>query len=167
VIWYEIGFGSLLVVVLITLSIYYGRQQLLALRRLRQTPDLPDEEMRYERSKAYRRIISCSGTLLLAAMLIVLLVYGLPVQQIADQREGFPPGMNSPFAEEDIQLVRIWGWTLIAFLLVLMAVLTLAGIDLIATRRYGLRQYRKLQADRRAMIQRQANRMRRERNGHG
>ncbi len=166
-IWYEIVCGSLLVGVLLALSVYFSRQQLLMLRHLRQTPGLPAEEMRYERQKAYRRLVSCSLTLVLAVLLVVLLVYGWPVEPIADERGGFDPGKEPPIPDEQRPLLRIWGWTLISFLLVLMLVLILAAVDLLATRRFGLRQYRKLQDDRRAMVQRQVNRMRRERNGHG
>ena len=50
--------------------------------------------------------------------------------------------------------------------LVLMAILYLAAADLWAIRQYSLRHHRKIQADRRAMIEDQAARMRRQRNGH-
>jgi hypothetical protein len=50
---------------------------------------------------------------------------------------------------------------------VLFVVLVLAGIDVWATRRYAITQFRKIQTDRRAMIERQVIKMRQERNGHG
>jgi hypothetical protein len=53
----------------------------------------------------------------------------------------------------------------VALLVVLLAVVVLAALDLLAIRRWGLRQFRKLQADRRAMIERQASRLRQGRNG--
>jgi hypothetical protein len=54
----------------------------------------------------------------------------------------------------------------IGFLLVLLGIVGMAALDILATRRYGLRHFRQIQADRRAMIERQVARMRRDRNGH-
>ena len=48
----------------------------------------------------------------------------------------------------------------------LLTVLALAAVDLFSTRSYARQAYRKLQADRRAMIERQVTRLRGERNGH-
>jgi ABC-type Fe3+ transport system permease subunit len=162
VVWSEIIVGSLIVLLLLGLSFHFGRLQLVALRKLRQSPDLPVEEQRYERSKAHRRLVSCALTLLLAFLMAVLLFFTHPSQRWAELAD-----LNREYTEEQKVLLRIWGWTLVAALLVLLLVLALAAIDLLSTRRYGLKQYRKLQADRRAMIERQANRIRRERNGHG
>jgi ABC-type Fe3+ transport system permease subunit len=162
VVWSEIIVGALLVLLLVGLSLYFGRHQVVALRKLRETPDLPVEEMTYERRKAHRRLVSCALMMILAILLAVLLSFADPTQRLADAQEAF----RREYSDEEKLLMRIWAGTLIAALLVLLIVLVLAGIDLLSTRRYGLTQYRKLQADRRAMIERQANRMRRDRNGH-
>jgi ABC-type Fe3+ transport system permease subunit len=164
--WSEIVFGSLLVVVLLVLAVAYGRSQWQALRRLRDDSSLPDEELRYERRKAKRRLASCALLLVMAVLLGVLLaVFGEGAQSMADRfgQEGPVAAENLP--AEDRLFLRRWGGTLIAFLLALLAVLVLAALDLMETRRYGLRQYRKLQAERRAMIQRQTTRLRQERDG--
>ena len=62
-------------------------------------------------------------------------------------------------------LVRVWVGQWIAVLLVMLVVLVLAALDLWATRRFAFRQYRKINDDRRAMIRRQVNRMREQKNG--
>jgi hypothetical protein len=166
--WPEIVFGVLLILALLVLSGEFGRRQVLSLRRLRQTPELPADEVRYERRKAYRRLVSCGLTLILAVLLAVLLaLYEGPALQLAEERKGHTAETAPSFTEDQLWFLRIWGGTWFAFLLILTAVLILAVIDLLATRRYGLGQFRKLQADRRAMIERQARRMRRDRNGHG
>jgi hypothetical protein len=85
---------------------------------------------------------------------------------LAEQRDGLDADAAPEFTAEEKVFLRIWGGTWIALLLVLMLVLVLAAVDLLSTRRYALRQYRKLQEDRRAMVARQAKRMRRERNGY-
>jgi ABC-type Fe3+ transport system permease subunit len=164
--WYQTIFGGVLVVVLVALSVYFGRLQILELRKLRQNADvLPNEEIRYERRKAYRRLVSSALLMVLAVLLVVLLTYELPAQEIVEQRKAL--GDNLQLSEEQKEFVRTWGWTWMSFLVVLMAVIVLAGIDLMSTRLYAIRQFRKLHADRRAMIERQAQRMRQQRNGHG
>jgi hypothetical protein len=139
-----------------------------ALRRLRFADAMPEEELHYERGKARRRLFSCALTLLLAVLLVALLTFlEGPAQQIADHRAAQAADEAPAWAPGQVQLVRIWGWTWLVFLVVLMIVVLLAAVDLWATRRFALRQYRKIAQDRRAMIERQANRLRQERNGLG
>jgi hypothetical protein len=68
---------------------------------------------------------------------------------------------------QDKQFSRVFGGYWVAALLVLGVIVTIAGVDLFATRRYGLRQLRRIQDDRRAMIQRNLDRYRQERDGDG
>lgn len=165
--WSEIIFGSALVAGLTALGCFFGQRQWQHLRELRTT-SLPDEEMTWERRKAWRRLIS-SGLLLVLAVLLgmLLAVYEPAAQRLADEREGLTAEEAPPFTAEQRMFLRIWGGTWIAILLVLMTVVFLAAIDLWATRRYAQRQFRKLQADRRSMIERQMIRLRQERNGEG
>jgi hypothetical protein len=166
--WYQTVFGTVLVVVLFGLSFYFGQLQLMELRKLRRMVDvLPDEERRYERRKAYRRLISSALLLVLGILLIVLLTYEHPAQQIVDEREALPDPAATPFTEAQREFLRTWGWTWLSFLVVLLVVIALAGIDLMSTRWYALRQFRKLQADRRAMIERETQRIRQQRNELG
>ncbi len=163
--WYQTLFGAVLVVVLVGLAVYYGRLQLLELRRLRLLQDiLPDEEARYERRKSYRRLITSALLLVLGVLLIVLLTYERPAQQIVEVRKMLADP-DTPFTEEQREFLRPWLWTWLSFLVVLMAVIVLAGLDLMSTRLFAIRQFRKLQADRRAMIERETQRMRQQRNG--
>jgi hypothetical protein len=165
VIWSEIVFGTVLVVVLVLVSVVYGWRQLHQLRRLRAS-SLPDEEMRWESRKAWRRLVSSGLTFVMALLLAALLgFYESHAQRLADERDAVAPGTELT-AEQKV-FVRKWIGLLIALLAVLFTVVLLAGVDLWATRRYARRQFRKLQADRRAMIERQATRLRQERNGHG
>jgi hypothetical protein len=165
--WYQTIFGGVLVVLLLGLSVFFGRLQFLELRNLRQNVNvLPAEEIRYERRKAYRRLVSSALLLVLAVLLVVLLTYESPAQQIVEQRNALAND-NVELTDEQKAFARTWGWMWMSFLVVLMAVIVLAGIDLMSTRLYAIRQFRKLRADRRAMIERQAQRMRQQRNGHG
>jgi flagellar biosynthesis/type III secretory pathway M-ring protein FliF/YscJ len=170
--WPQIIFGAALIAALLFLALYYGWRQVVALRRLRLNPDLPGEERRYQHRQAVGRLVNSVLLLVLAALLTGVMVYlEPPTQQLVDQHaaavaKGEKPPERTP---EQRQLVLVWGWWWVAFLVVLLAVVVLAALDLLAIRRWGLRQYRKLQADRRAMIERQAGRLRQERqerNGH-
>jgi hypothetical protein len=165
--WSQIVFGTALVVVLLVLSFTFGWRQIVSLRELRQKPDLPDDEARHERIKAWRRLLSCTLTLVLAILLAVQMIFFEDqAERFAQQRQALPAEQRDTFTDQEKTFLRVWGGTWIALLLVLLVVVLLALIDLWATRRHGLRAYRKIQADRRAMIERQVIRMRQERNGH-
>lgn len=164
--WSEILFGSLLAAGLLAMSLYYGWRQFRALRQLKTADGLPDDEHRYERRKAYRRLVMSALTLLIGLLIAVLLAaYDSTAGRVMREREGVDPAV--PITPEQRALVKLYVGTWIGALVALFVVLVLAGLDLLATRQYGLRQYRKLAGDRRAMIQRQAARLRGERNGDG
>lgn len=166
--WTQILFGAILVVVLLSVAVLYIVRQVLALRRLRTTEEMPLEERIYLHGRARRRLVTSLLLLLLGGMLLVDLLYlEVPAQQLADQREKSQQQNDSPsLNEEQRSFARVYGWFFVLFLLVLMIVVFLAGLDYWATRRYGLRQHRKLLDDRRAMIEREVSRLRQERNGH-
>lgn len=165
--WTQIFFGAVLVVVLLFVAVLYVVRQILALRRLRQTEEMPLEEHAYLQSRARRRLFTSLLLFVLGGMLLVdLLFLEVPAQQLADQRdrsqqEGEPPPLN----EEQRSFARLYGWFFVLFLLVLMVVVFLAAMDYWATRRYALRQHRKIIDDRRAMIERELLRLRQQRNG--
>ncbi len=165
--WPIIISGGLLVAVLLGVAGFYAWRQVRLLRRLGPRQDLPSEEDAYLRSQAWRRLLNSGLMVVLAGLLAYNLVFVEGrVQQVAEQREGFTAENAPEFTPQERHLLHIWGGLQIATLLLLLVVLLLAAVDLFATRRYARRAYRKLQADRRAMIERQVIRLRQERNGH-
>jgi hypothetical protein len=159
--WPQTVSGALLVVALLSVSVYYGFRQVRELRGLRRAPESPDEEARYRRRRAWRRLVGCGLMLLLAGLLTGALVYlEPPAQDIVDR------DVPAPATPGELDFLRHYVGYWIVIMLVLMAVVFLAAFDLWATRRWGLRQHRQIQADRRAMIERQVSRLRQERNGH-
>ncbi len=74
------------------------------------------------------------------------------------------PDNNTP---ENHQFMRVYAAVWIAFLVLLMALLFIAGYDIWATRRFSVREQRKILDARREMLQHEVGRLRRERNGHG
>jgi cytochrome c-type biogenesis protein CcmH/NrfG len=166
--WQQTLFGAVLVAALLFLSIFYTWRQVLALRRLRLTPDLPADEMSYQRRQAWRRLVTCALMFVLAVLLTGALVYlEEPAQRLADARDAAQKaGEPDELSPEDRGFARFYGAFWMIFLLVLMVVVLLAALDLWSTRRYGLREHRKLLADRRAMLERQVAQLRQERNGN-
>jgi hypothetical protein len=166
--WPQIIFGAILVLVLLFVSLLYGVRQFIALRRLRHAEEMPLDEANHLRSQGRRRLVTSLLLLLLGIMLAGDLIFlEVPAQQLADQRvQQERQGDTTPLSGEQRQFARFYGSFFVFFLLVLMAVVFLAALDFWATRRYGLRQHRKLSADRRAMIEREVSRLRQERNGH-
>ena len=148
--WTQIVFGSCLVAVLLSLAGYYAWRQLRQLRQTAGSGEAGSEEGIYLRRQAWRRLV-CSGLMVVLALLLVgaLLFLEAPAQALADR------GADAAEQPGERAFVNLYSSYWLAFLLVLMALVVLAGVDFWAIRRYGLRQLRRLHADRRAMIARQ------------
>jgi hypothetical protein len=143
----EAIFGGVLVVGLLAAAVVFAWAQRAALSR---ATTLPDEERAFERRRAYRRLVSCGLLALMAVLLVVqYFLWEWRVKGIAD-----------PVPEEDKVFVRLWMGVIIGLLLALLTVVVLAAIEAFTTRSFALKQYRKLSDERRAMIQRQADRIR-------
>jgi hypothetical protein len=158
---------ALAIPVLLGVSFIYGFRQVAALRLLREGPELPAEEGRHHRRQAYRRLVSCG---LLALLALLLAGAQLFLEERADNlidEQAARPQEEGPrdLTPEQRNFARFYGAYWIGCLVVLMAVVALAGVDLWETRRRGLRARRKLLDDTRGMLQRQLTRYRRERDG--
>jgi hypothetical protein len=166
--WPQIIFGVVLVLVLLSVAILYIVRQIVALRRLRTTEEMALEERAYLHGRARRRLVTSLLLFLLGIMLAGALIYlEVPAQRLADEQAAKEQqGDRTPLAPEKREFAQFYGWFWILFLFILMAVVFLAALDYWATRRYGLRQHRKIIDDRRAMIEREVSRLRQERNGH-
>ena len=85
--WTQAVFGSVLVSVLAVAAGVFGLLQLRALRKLTQDA-LPEEERRFARTQARRRLWGCALMALMAVILALELVFAEPAAQaMADQRE--------------------------------------------------------------------------------
>jgi hypothetical protein len=162
--WPLLVFGSLLAAGVLAVAVGWGWGQVRALRRLGREPDLPDDERRWRRAQAWRRLVGCGLMLLLAGLLAGALIYLEDyAQRLANQREAAPEGAVFVWTPDERVFLRFWGGYWIAVLLVLLALMVLTGYDLWSLRRRALSEYRRLQADRRDMIERQMVRLRQER----
>jgi hypothetical protein len=159
--WPLLIFGAVLILVLWCVATVYFVRQVRALRRLRNCPEPPDDEMTYQRGQARRRLAGSLLMFLLAVLLAGHLVFlEGPAQQLAEQyRAARAENQELPLSPFARFFIAFW----IFFLLVLLAVVVLAALDLWATRRYAVRERQKIRDDRRAMVAEELARLRRER----
>jgi hypothetical protein len=162
-------FGTVLVVILVGMSLFFIVQQLRALGRLQRADDLPPEDRRYFHNQAWRRLI-CSTLMIVLAALLALAIFQLeePAQRLVDQGQAARArGEEAPAMDpEQWRFFDFYRSYWIVLLLVLLVIIGLAAADFFAIRRYGQRHYRRIQEDRRAMIEGQLARLRSQRNGH-
>src|SRR5438046_3652972 len=164
----QLLFGIVIVLVLLGLAGYYAWRQVQTLRRLRATTEMSVDDRRYTTRLAWRRLFCCALMVLLAGLMFGSLFLNERASQLAREVDlAEERGEDANLNDEQKEFARYYSYYWIFSLLVLLVIVTLAAIDMLATRRFGLRQYRQIQADRRAMIEEQVARRRHQRNGHG
>jgi hypothetical protein len=160
-----------IVTVLVGLAGYFGWQQVRAIKRLRQTENLHPEDRRYHRLHAGRVFICCVLMIMVAGMVGGWYILGFEgsARDLGQQATDQPA--NSDHLLDAAQKRSLTFFTVywVLAILLLLAMVYVAFLDLWAVRRFGLRHMRQLQADRRAMLERQIALLRAERaesNGH-
>ena len=115
-----------------------------------------------KRNQIHRRLVSALLLLIIAGLVTVVHLGGWEEKTglLAAANDG---NASSNFTVDERRDLRIWGGLWLAILLLLLAVLVLAGFDFWSIRRYGRLEHRKLRDDRRAMIANQLRRLREER----
>jgi hypothetical protein len=157
-----------LVGLLLLLAAYYGWKSVRMLRRTTPQFEMLPHERQFYRRQAWRRLINSCLTLLLAGFMAVPFLTPMQEQaeQLGEERVQMrKEGRVEPMTPEQKKFARFYAGYWITTLLVLALILLMAGVDVFATRHYAFTQMRQIQADRRAMIQRQLERWRQERNG--
>jgi HAMP domain-containing protein len=161
----QIIFGLVIVAMLLFLGGYYAWRQVRNLRALRMLQEVSPDDRRDAHRQAWRRLI-CSGFMLIFAGLLVgsFFLEG-EAQRLADQAKASRDRGEEPvFTPEQRDFQRFWGWYWLGSLLVLLAIIILAAVDVFAIRRTGQRLHKQLQEERRAMIAEQLARLRNEQN---
>jgi hypothetical protein len=151
--------------VLLGLAFFFGGRQFAVLRHLRERPEMPAEEQRRLRRQAYRRLVSC-GLLILLALLLAgaQLFLEERADLFIDAQDARPADASAPEpTPEQRDFLRLYGAYWIVCLMVLLAIVALAGVDLWQTRRQGLRERRQLLDDHRVLLEQQITRYRQER----
>ncbi len=164
----QLIFGVLIVIATAGLGGYYAWRQWQQLRRLRTESMMPVEDRQFLRNQAWRRLAGAVMMLIFSAMFIGWLCLDVPLteimQQGQDARANNEPQPQLDPSQKDV--VRFSLAYVIALLLLVLGFLGIAGYEIYAIRHYSMRQLRRIQDERRAMIASETARMRRERNGH-
>jgi cytochrome bd-type quinol oxidase subunit 1 len=162
----ELAFTLGLIVLLLGLAGYFGWRQLRALRGITGPDELGQGDRRFLHSQAFRRLFCSLLMVFFAGMLIGWIFLEARYRELVDEMhaaEIVDPSVQA--SQEQKDFVRFISVYWMVALLVLLVMVSLAAIDFWAIARYGLSQHRRLQADRRALLEEQAARRRRERNG--
>ncbi len=158
----ELVSGVLLVLLLLGLAGFYSWRQIHVLRRLRSGAPLPDEERRYLRRQAWRRV-TCSVLMILFAGLLVGSYF--VERELGSLHE--QAGKAAEPDPEQRQFIYFFSSYWILGILLFFGILVLAILDWLATRRFTLRQIQQLQENHQVMLDQQAARLRARRNGFG
>jgi hypothetical protein len=167
----ELTLAAGIVLMLVGLAIYFARLQWQTLRSLRHDLDQSPEDRAYHRAQAWRRLIGCALMLAFAGMLAGWYLFGLNQQAETLRQQGHQAALQDEptgeFNDEQKQIYRLVSGYWIVAILLLMAMIALACVDLWAIRRYGMRHLRRIQSDRKAAIDKDIAAYRSRRNGHG
>jgi hypothetical protein len=159
----ELIYAILMAALLLGLGGYVGWRQWRTLRGLRSQGQLSTDERRYQRTLAWRRLVGSGLMVILAGLLIGS--YWLDRERQAQELSLLAHGQDAPPTEEHKQFLTLYITYWIIFGLGLLGLVCLAFIDIWAIYRFGRRNLRQIQADRRAMIEHQVAEYRRQRNG--
>jgi len=141
---------------LLLLALFSIRWQILTLKRLRSEPHMPSDERSYLRNQAYRRLLTSLLIMGLAGMLSGAYLSGLEqrADEIGQKKPANDEGEKPPVRQEDKDFLPVyliyWGTTLFLIFLVV----SLAIVDILATRRYAWAQLRRIQSENRSILER-------------
>jgi uncharacterized membrane protein YjgN (DUF898 family) len=163
----QIILGVAVIVILLAMAGWFAWQQFRTRQTLRRAPDLDPEERRYLQGQVRRRLLCSALMILLAGLLATSFYLEGPASELVREGEANRERGERPRpTPEQEQFVNIYSAYWAFVLLVLLGVVVLAGMDLMAIRRYGVRQLSRIRADRRAMLEGEVARLRSQRNGH-
>lgn len=161
--WPQIVSGTALTLCLVVLACFFGWQQLQNIRKLTSQSAFPIEEKSYYHYQVVLRLLTTLLLLVLALMLGYALIFlESRAQDLADFRDA-----GNPLRDSDRPFAEFYRWFWLLFLLLLLLLVVVAAIDLLTVRRWGLRQQRKIMADRRAMLNRQLQQLRQQHRNNG
>lgn len=142
--------------ILLLLAVFSMRRQWHTLRRLRSDPHVPSDDHSYLRNQAYRRL--GIGVLLigLAGMLCGTYFSGMErrADELGAKKVADDDGEKAPIAQEDKDFLKFYTKYWVSILILLFLIVSLAVVDLWATRRYAWQQLRRIQSEHRAILER-------------
>jgi hypothetical protein len=161
----------ILVVITFGIAVFFGRQQFQTLSWLRSRPELSESDRQYFRRQCWRRLLGCVLLVAIGALIAAFFVSGLDewttrMGQIIDEK-----GVEVAKLDPEVQRMKnVFRWYIIVLMLLLLALVIVAGLDYWAIRKYGMRHLEQIKSDRRAMIEQELAELRKakgNRNGRG
>jgi hypothetical protein len=156
----EYIFGIALILILLGSAGYFAWRQKRTLKSLADPNMLTPEDRLYVHKQVRRRMLCSVLMVALAGMLIGWFFIGGELT-----RQAPPPQPVDGKAKPDVSVHLITLYVIVA-LFILFGIILLAITDLMATARFGLRHQRRLENERREMLENQAAILRQQRNGN-
>lgn len=148
--------GLILASSLVLVGALTAMRQRRALRTLAEEQFLADEDRRYRRGQALRRMATSGLLVVVGAMIGTYYLSGMDARMDAIPKGNKPdaPPQGDPQAEADKQFTKFAGAYWIGILVLLFAAVCLAVFDFWVTRKYWMSRYKELKADHDAKLQR-------------
>lgn len=153
-------FGAALAALLLGLAAFFGWRQRQTMRTVRDDVTLSRADRRYLWQQALRRLCGSALMVVFAGFLIGWLCVGQGLSDLAPAADQPDAAAMPDSAKDSLRFFAVY-W--MAALLVLLALLALAVLDLWATARYGMRHRQQLAADRQVALEEEAARLRQRR----
>ncbi len=150
-------FAFFISVILVVLAVFSIRRQYARLIKMSKEPHIPSDDRRYLTRQAYRRIIV--GILLVGLAGMLAGTYFFDQEKRAEQlgdhkRELDENGNKLPLPKDDRDFLRFYSFYWMTVLILLFVIISLAMLDIWATRRYAWQQFRRIQAEHRTVLER-------------
>lgn len=151
--------GLILAAGLVLVGAITAMRQRTALRAMADEQFLADEDRRYRRGQALRRMATSGLLVVVGGMIANYYLSGMDARMdaIPDRNKiGAPPqeGEPDPQAESDKQFAKFVGFYWIGILVLVFGAVCFAVFDFWATRKYWMARYKELKADHDAKLQR-------------
>jgi hypothetical protein len=152
-----------LILILLLLAGYTGWKQWQVLRTSNADTTLLPEDHTFFRKQAGRRLILAVLMVAMAGLLFGTFFIESRAEELAEKKQAERDrGEEGNLTPEERQFGEFYATVWIFVLLDLLGLVTMAGVDYFAIRRYGRRHYRIIQEQRREMIRDELRRYRRE-----
>jgi hypothetical protein len=141
--------GLIFAVFLGLLGVGAGMRQFVTLARVRTQQYMAEEDRRYFHAQARRRMLASGLLVVIGGLIAIYYLSGMDVRmdQIGEKRA-------EPPSDSDKEFTRLVGLYWIGVILLLGAVVCVAVVDFIATRKYWMARYKEIKADHEAKLQR-------------
>jgi hypothetical protein len=150
---------KLLAAALVLIGAVTALRQRRALRALAGEQFLPDEDRRYRRGQARRRLVTSGLLVVVGGMIGGYYLSGMDARMDAIPNQNkigapAPEGEPDPQVESDKQFTKFVGFYWIGVMGLVFIAVCLAVLDFWATRKYWMARYKELKADHETKLQR-------------